>query len=128
MLNTISLFGRITKDVELKSTPSGTSYVSFSLAFDSKATRREDNKPASCFITCAAWKSLAEIIANNCTKGTPVCVTGYLDQQMYQKPDGTNARTTLIQVTDVTFIKSKETEPKVSQEKVLDFEDGDVPF
>lgn len=77
-MNSINLTGRITKDLELKTTGSGVSYMRFTLAVP-RVGVREGEKKAD-FIRCIAWKKTAELMSKYCSKGSQIGVNGKLTE------------------------------------------------
>ena len=87
MLNTISLYGRLTKTPELRRTPNGKAVASFTIAVD------RDNKETGCdFINCVAWEGAAEFVTKYFAKGDAMVVTGRLQTRNYEDSAG-NKRT-----------------------------------
>lgn len=78
-MNCINLTGRITKDLELKKSPSGLSYVRFTLAVNRVGATKEDEKRAD-FIRCIAWNKTAELLVKYCGKGSQIGVSGKLTE------------------------------------------------
>lgn len=72
-LNTSIIMGRLTKDVEIRSTQSGRAVTRFTVAVDSKYTKDKTN-----FIPCAAWGKTAEFIGKYFGKGSMICLEGEL--------------------------------------------------
>lgn len=106
MINRVVLVGRLTKTPELKTTTSGLSVLTFTLAFDNK-TKGADGQKTSSFINCTAWRQQAEFIAKYCEKGTQIGVDGSLQERRYQRRDGSNASTIEVVVDSVTLLNSK---------------------
>ena len=88
--NTITLVGNVTRDPELRYTPSGQANVRLGLAVNRVWTDRQTNerKEQVSFFNVVAWASLAENAGESLTKGTRVMVTGRLEQRSYETPDG----------------------------------------
>ena len=102
-MNTISLVGRLTADPELKTTQSGKSVCSFTLAVN-----RPRVKDTTDFINCVAWNQSAEYLTNYGRKGSLVAVTGVLTSRKYDDKDG-NHRTAFEVVCDlVSLCESKD--------------------
>lgn len=106
MINRVVLVGRLTKTPELKTTTTGLSVLTFTLAFDNK-TKGADGQRTSSFINCTAWRQQAEFIAKYCEKGTQIGVDGSLQERRYQRRDGSNASTIEVVVDSVTLLNSK---------------------
>ena len=76
--------GNLTRDPELRTTPSGTSVCSFSVAVN--RTYRDasgEQKESVSFIDCSAWGKLGEMISQSAKKGSAVLVSGRLDQRSW---------------------------------------------
>lgn len=87
--NTVTVVGNVTRDPELRFTPSGAAVATFGLAWNrrSQNARGEMEEQVSFFdVTC--WRQLAENVAESVTKGTRVVVYGRLDQRSWETPDG----------------------------------------
>ena len=88
MLNVVVLTGRLTKDPELKTTPSGVYVVSFSIAVERRYRSGEDRQAD--FINIVAWRKTAEFISKYFKKGQMIAVEGTLQSRRYQDRDGNN--------------------------------------
>lgn len=86
-MNIISLTGRLTNDVELKSTPNGVSVCTFTIAVP-----RPRVKDTTDFIQCVAWRHTAEFIAGYFRKGKMIAINGVLTSRKYEDRNG-NKRT-----------------------------------
>lgn len=85
-MNVISITGRLTKDIELKSTQSSLSVCIFTVA-----VQRPHTKETTDFIPCVAWRQSAEFLAKYARKGSRVGITGTLTSRVYD--DGKSKRT-----------------------------------
>ena len=84
MINRIILVGRLTRDPELRSTQSGKSVVSFTLAVDRRKSRDADpNMPTADFISCVAWNQTAELMSRYTHKGSQIGVEGRIQTRNY---------------------------------------------
>ena len=70
-MNSISIHGRLTRDVELKSTQSGKSVATFSVAVD-RAYKAADGSKQTDFFNCTAWGGAADVIAQYFSKGSEI--------------------------------------------------------
>jgi single-strand DNA-binding protein len=77
-INNFIGMGRITRDLEIKSTNIGKRVLSFSIAI-------QKNKDEADFIPCVAWEETADFIANYFAKGRMIAVTGTLQSRQYEK-------------------------------------------
>lgn len=84
-MNSINIVGRMTADVELRTTPSGKFVVSFSVA-----VKRPRMKDTTDFLQCVAWNSSAEYLYNYVNKGDLVGIAGVLTSRKWQDKDGKN--------------------------------------
>ena len=88
---TITVVGNLTDDPELRFLPNGTAMVKFTVAstprvFDRESGQWKDGDPL--FLTCTAWRDLAEHIAESLTKGTRVIVQGRLRLSRWENDEG----------------------------------------
>jgi single-strand DNA-binding protein len=106
-MNTLNLIGRLTKEPELRYTPSGHANVSFTLAVRRKRKNTQTGEYESDFINCVGWRGLAETIANNVKKGEMLGVVGAWQTRNYEGQDGRKVYVNECLVEDLTFIGSK---------------------
>lgn len=80
--NKVVLMGNLTRDVEMRTTPSGQNVGNFSLAVSrSWKDQNGQTQEQTSFINCVAWGKPGEIIAQYVSKGSPLLVSGRLDQR-----------------------------------------------
>ena len=87
--NSVTVVGNVTRDPELRFTPSGAAVATFGLAWNRRSTnaRGETEEQVSFFdVTC--WRQLAENVAESLTKGSRVVVYGRLEQRSWETNDG----------------------------------------
>ncbi len=96
--------GNLTRDPELRSTGSGTSVCSFSVAVN-RVYRGTDgsNKEDVSYIDCSAWGKLGEMIASYAKKGSGVLVSGRLNQRSWEDKNGNKRSNVEIVVEDFNF-------------------------
>jgi len=87
----ITVTGNLTADTELRFLDSGAALARFTVAstprtFDKATNQWSDGEPL--FLTCTAWRQLAENVTESLTKGTRVVVTGRLKQRHWETPEG----------------------------------------
>ena len=102
MLNRVILMGRITSDLELKTTSSGVSVTSFTIAVERGYVKQGEERKTD-FITCVAWRNQAEFICKYFGKGSLVAVEGEIQTRQYQAKDGSNRHVTEVVVSGVSF-------------------------
>ena len=109
-INRVVLTGNLTRDPELRTTPSGTSVCSLRLACN---TRRKDasgqwvDKPN--YFDVTVWGAQGENVANYCAKGRAVAVDGRLEWREYEAKDGSGKRQAIDIVADsVQFLGGRD--------------------
>ena len=123
MLNNISLIGRLTADPELRTTPTGSSVISFCLAVQRDYVKQGEERQAD-FIDCVAWNQTAEIINRFMHKGSSLAVTGRLQTRTYEDREGNKRKVSEVNVQNVSFI-DKKSEP---MDEPIASDDDDLPF
>jgi single-strand DNA-binding protein len=88
--NTVELIGNITRDPELRFTPSGAAVANFGLAVNRRWRNQQTNEweEQVSFFDVVCWRELAENVAESLTKGSRVIVTGRLDQRSWETDQG----------------------------------------
>lgn len=88
--STVTLVGNLTRDPELRYTPSGATVASFGIAVNRRWQNRQTQEweEQVSFLDVKAWASLAENIAESLSKGTRVVVTGRLEQRSWETDQG----------------------------------------
>ncbi len=101
-INQTILLGRLTRDPEQRTTPSGRTVVNFSIAVD-----RAGQDDQADFFNVTAWEKLGELVMQYLSKGRRVLVQGRLRQDSWEDKE-TGKRQSRIEVvaTDVTFLDS----------------------
>lgn len=107
-MNKAILIGRLTRDPELKTTASGVSVCSFSIAVNRRFKNAEGNYDAD-FINCVAWRQQAEFMAKYFGKGRMVGVVGSIQTRSYDDKDGKRVYVTEVSVDEVHFCGDKGT-------------------
>ena len=104
--NKVTLMGNLTRDVEMRTTPSGQSVANFSLAV-SRSWKGQDGQTQeqTSFINCVAWGKAGEIIAQYVKKGDALLVSGRLDQRSWDDKESGQKRSTIeVNVEDFNFV------------------------
>jgi len=104
-LNKVFLMGNLTRDPELRYTPSGTAVVSFGVAVNrswkgQNGEKREDVT----FVDVQAWARTAEVISEYCKKGSPIFVEGRLQYDSWEGKDGQKRSRIRVVVESFQFI------------------------
>ncbi len=105
-MNKVILIGRLTKDPEMRTTPSGINATSFTIAVNRTFTNQNGEREAD-FINCVAWRKQAENLAKYCQKGSQVAVEGRIQTRSYDHQDGTKRYVTEILADSTTFLSAK---------------------
>ena len=109
MYNRTVLIGRLTRDPELRRTPSDVSVCSFTLAVDDRTTRDENGQKSTMFIGVNVWRAQADNVAKFCRKGSLVMVDGQLHQRSFKRKDGSDASVIEVVADSVQFLEPKGT-------------------
>ena len=139
-INKVILTGRLTKDVELRATPSGANVASFTVAVDGFG-RDQNNNPVNqaSFINCVAWNTQAKFISTYCKKGSLVALEGRIQTRSYDRKDGTKAYVTEVIAERVENLSPRDNTVQANEgngyainEEVdnqpLSYSDDDLPF
>lgn len=113
MYQQINLVGNLGSDPELRFTPSGVPVASFNLAINKTWTNQDGQKQEkSTWFRVTVWRKLAEIVAENLTKGRQVLVIGEVDEaRAYTDKDGNNRASLEVTATVVKFLGQKSDAP-----------------
>ena len=110
----VTVIGNLVDDPELRFIPSGAAVASFRIAstprtFDKQANEWKDGD--ALFLSCSAWKSLGENVAESLTKGMRVVVQGRLKQRSYETKEGEKRTVVELEVDEIgpslTFATAK---------------------
>ena len=129
----IIFIGRLTRDVDLKTTPNGVQVASFTVAVDLKQ-KNKDGEKVTTFYNCVAWRGLAETCSKFLSKGKKVYIEGELQPRQYTAKDGSTKMSLDVQVESVEFLSPKTEERSDADESGIDasgFENVDpesIPF
>lgn len=106
MLNRVVLVGRLTKDPDLRYTPSGVATASFTLAVNRTFTNQQGEREAD-FINCVVWRKAAENVANYLRKGSLAGVDGRIQTRSYEGQDGKRVYVTEVIAESVQFLDTR---------------------
>jgi single-strand DNA-binding protein len=113
MINRVVLVGRLTKDPELRYTPSGIATVRFTIAVNRTYSNNEGEKEAD-FINCVAWRKQAENLANFQRKGNLIGVEGRIQTGSFES-EGKRVYTTDVVADSIQFLEPKVRDNNQSQ-------------
>ena len=124
-LNKTFLIGNLTRDVDMKYTPSGKAVANFGLAINRTYTDANGEKVEdTCFVDIVAWDRLAEVCGDYLSKGRPVFVEGRLQMDSWETEDGQRKTKLKVVAQNVQFLGGKSGSETESPEEV----DEGVPF
>ena len=107
MINRVVLVGRLTKDPELRYTPSGVPMARFTIAVNRTFSKEQGEREAD-FIGCIAWRKQAENLANFMKKGSLLGVEGRIQTGSFEGQDSKRVYTTDVISDSIQFLeKSK---------------------
>lgn len=138
MINNVVLIGRLTRDVELRYTPSNVAVATFNLAVN-RNFKNQDGEREADFINCVMWQKSAENLANWTRKGMLIGVTGRIQTRSYENQQGQRVYVTEV-VTDSFQVLEKrdnsanqssmdsQMPPNFENSRPMDISDDDLPF
>lgn len=127
MLNHITIMGRLTKDVELRRTNSGTPVASFTVAVDRDFSKEKETD----FIEIVAWNKTAEFAQKYIGKGRMVVISGRLQIRSWTDKDGNKRKTAEVVAENIYFADSKKDSAPSTQTNnydVMKDDDYELPF
>ncbi len=88
--NTVTVTGNVTRDPELRFTPTGQAVCSFGIAVNRRWQNRQTQEweEQVSFFDITAWSQLGQNVADSISRGTRVTVTGRLDQRAWENAEG----------------------------------------
>lgn len=104
--NRVILMGRLTRDPELKTTPTGVNVCSFGIAVDRRFQTKGEEKKAD-FFNIVAWRQQGEFVSRYFKKGNMILVEGELQTRQYTNKDGINVNVTEIIADQICFTGEK---------------------
>ena len=125
-MNKVILNGRLTKEVEFRATPDGTSISSFTIAVNRKYKDQNGNYPTD-FINCKAFRNTAEFINKYFHKGDRINIEGEIRTGSYDDKDGNKRYTFDVIANEVEIVELKKQEENKTEVKETKVEEND-PF
>nr|DAN51235.1 MAG TPA: Single strand binding protein [Caudoviricetes sp.] len=132
MINNVTLIGRMTRDAELKQTPSGQSVAIFNLAVN-RNFKNSDGEREADFINCVIWGTNAENLANWTKKGALIAVVGRIQTRNYENQQGQRVYITEVVAEKFQTLEKKDNVANTNSlydqaPNTLDVSDDDLPF
>lgn len=138
MINNVTLVGRLTRDPELRYTPSNIAITTFSMAVNRNFKNQAGDREAD-FINCMIWRQQAENLASWAKKGALIGITGRIQTRSYENQQG--QRVYVTEVVADTFQLLEKRDNSANQSNIedqmpasfgatnpLDISDDDMPF
>lgn len=133
MLNRAVLVGRLTKDPEFRTTPSGVDVSTFTLAVN-RNFKSKDGEQQADFINCVVFRKQAENVKNYLSKGSLAGVDGRMQSRSYENKEGQRVYVTEVVCDSVQFLEPKNNGQSNNQSKQQGqaqdnpFDNGDDEF
>lgn len=145
-MNSICLVGRLTKNVELRYTPSNVAVATFTLAVN-RTFKNENGEREADFINCVMWRLQAENLANWAKKGALIGITGRIQTRSYDNQQGQRVYVTEVVAEQFQLLESRNSQGQQGNQgqraqaqqqapdflrsentNPLDISDDDLPF
>ncbi|BDD37914.1 single-stranded DNA-binding protein [Streptococcus ruminantium] len=106
MINNVVLVGRMTKDAELRYTPSNVAVATFTLAVN-RNQKNENGEREADFINCVIWRQAAENLANWAKKGALIGIVGSIQTRNYENQQGQRVYVTEVIANQFHMLESR---------------------
>ena len=106
MINNVVLVGRMTRDAELRYTPSNVAVATFSLAVN-RNFKGANGERETDFINCVIWRQQAENLANWAKKGALIGITGRIQTRNYENQQGQRVYVTEVVAENFQLLESR---------------------
>ena len=138
MINNVVLIGRLTRDVELRYTPSNIAVATFNLAVN-RNFKNQDGEREADFINCVMWQKSAENLANWTRKGMLIGITGRIQTRSYENQQGQRVYVTEVVADSFQVLEKRDNSanqsskdsqmpPNFENSRPMDISDDDLPF
>lgn len=108
MINSVSLTGRLTREIDLRYTQGGSAVGTFTLAVDRQFTNQQGERESD-FINCVIWRKSAENLSNFTRKGSMIGVQGRIQTRNYENQQGQRVYVTEVVVDNFALLESRAT-------------------
>ena len=96
-VNKVFLMGNLTRDPELRYTPSGTPVCEFGMAVNRRYTTRDgEQREDPCFVDITVWGRRGEVVSEYFSKGKPIFIEGRLNFDQWEGPDGRRSKLNVV--------------------------------
>jgi len=117
-MNSLMIIGNLTRDPELRTTATGLSVCSFTVAV--RRQKKVEGQPEADFFNVTAWRERGESCAKYLSKGKKVSVVGPVSIRTFQKKDGTGGASMEVTANEIEFLsgRNENDEPAQASEPV----------
>ncbi len=122
--NKVILGGRLTADPELKTTPSGISVTSFTVAVNRRFGGKNGEEAQADFFNVTAWRQTAEFITRYFRKASSICVVGSIQTRTWTDQNGQKRFATEIVADEAYFVDAKSESPIAVQQAAASYATG----
>ena len=126
-MNQVYLIGRTTRDIELKTSSSGTKIANINLAVGRKYAN-ENGERITDFFPLVCFGKTAELASKYIQKGDKIAITGELWTNTYENEKGEKKHSTSICVDTIEFLEKKRETIKDTQPELTEVHDDTLPF
>ena len=126
MINNVVLVGRMTRDAELRYTPSNVAVATFSLAVN-RNFKGANGERETDFINCVIWRQQAENLANWAKKGALIGITGRIQTRNYENQQGQRVYVTEVNVSNFDNLQPRDHSNTSSQSPDFGPAEGGFP-
>ena len=128
-MNKVILIGNLTRDLEMRQTPSGSAVGTFGLAVNRTYTKDGEKVENTDFFNIVVWTKLAELCAEYISKGSPIALEGRLQSRSWETEDGAKRSVVEVVANDVQFLGQRQDRQEQPQEPAQEVDLGeDCPF
>ncbi|CYV39164.1 single-stranded DNA-binding protein [Streptococcus suis] len=138
MINNVVLVGRLTRDVELRYTPSNQAVATFTLAVNRNFKNQSTGEREADFINCVLWRQQAENLANWTKKGHLIAITGRIQTRSYDNQQGQRVYVTEVVAESFQVLEKRDNSANYSSMdeqmppglsgQPMDIDDDGLPF
>lgn len=107
-MNSLTIIGNVTRDPELRTTPSGKNVCSFTVAVNRR--KKVEGQPDADFFRVSAWEQLGDVCQKFITKGKKVCVIGSVGVHTYTNQKGETVASLEVLAREVEFLSPRQEE------------------
>ncbi|MGM9653314.1 MAG: single-stranded DNA-binding protein [Eubacteriales bacterium] len=125
--NKVILGGRLTADPELKTTPSGVSVTSFTVAVNRSYRGKNGEEPQADFINVTAWRQTAEFITRYFRKASSICIVGSIQTRSWVDNQGQKRYATEVVADEANFVDAKSESPAAAHPQGASQQNAYVP-